>query len=173
MNSYYDVKFDKAGVIMGLLGVITTSLYQIWIGEKQREFAISSLQLLYYQAPLSAVMLIVLMPAFEKSENLASLVDGSRSLAEWSVIVLSGVVAFLFNWSVYWIIGSTSALTYNIIGNVKFVVVIVIGVLLFDDMPNMQQIGAVVLVFTGLISYSYLRINENNKETTTTEKKTK
>ena len=36
-----------------------------WISEKQKEFNVNSMQLLYYQAPLSASFLIVVIPFFE------------------------------------------------------------------------------------------------------------
>ena len=36
-----------------------------WVAEKQKEFQVNSMQLLYYQAPLCATTLMVLVPFFE------------------------------------------------------------------------------------------------------------
>ena len=36
-----------------------------WVGRKQQEFQVNSMQLLYYQAPLSAAILFVIIPFFE------------------------------------------------------------------------------------------------------------
>ncbi len=36
-----------------------------WVGEKQKEFNVNSMQLLYYQAPLSAFLLLFVIPFFE------------------------------------------------------------------------------------------------------------
>ena len=36
-----------------------------WIAEKQKEFNVNSMQLLYYQAPLSAAFLTLAIPFFE------------------------------------------------------------------------------------------------------------
>ncbi len=42
-----------------------------WVGEKQKEYGIDSMQLLFYQAPLSALLLSFVIPFFEpiKGEN--------------------------------------------------------------------------------------------------------
>uniref|UniRef100_A0A8P0SYS7 MDM2 proto-onco n=1 Tax=Canis lupus familiaris TaxID=9615 RepID=A0A8P0SYS7_CANLF len=65
LNSYYDVKFNFLGMVFAALGVLVTSLYQVWVGAKQHELQVNSMQLLYYQAPMSSAMLLVVVPFFE------------------------------------------------------------------------------------------------------------
>ncbi|KAL6083004.1 hypothetical protein STEG23_028004, partial [Scotinomys teguina] len=65
LNSYYDVKFHSLGMVFAALGVLVTSLYQVWVGAKQHELQVNSMQLLYYQAPMSSAMLLVTVPFFE------------------------------------------------------------------------------------------------------------
>ncbi|MBV96047.1 Solute carrier family 35 member E3, partial [Eschrichtius robustus] len=89
LNSYYDVKFNFLGTVFAALGVLVTSLYQVvgeekkgdretwvydahqvppylfWVGAKQHELQVNSMQLLYYQAPMSSAMLLVAVPFFE------------------------------------------------------------------------------------------------------------
>ncbi|XP_027248138.1 solute carrier family 35 member E3 isoform X2 [Cricetulus griseus] len=65
LNSYYDVKFHSLGMVFAALGVLVTSLYQVWVGAKQHELQVNSMQLLYYQAPMSSAMLLVAVPFFE------------------------------------------------------------------------------------------------------------
>ncbi|XP_043302199.1 E3 ubiquitin-protein ligase Mdm2 isoform X1 [Cervus canadensis] len=65
LNSYYDVKFNFLGTVFAALGVLVTSLYQVWVGAKQHELQVNSMQLLYYQAPMSSAMLVVAVPFFE------------------------------------------------------------------------------------------------------------
>merc|ERR1712170_131604 len=50
LNSYFDIKFNIIGIMFATAGVLVTSLYQVWVGEKQAEFNVNSMQLLYYQA---------------------------------------------------------------------------------------------------------------------------
>ncbi|XP_034626918.1 solute carrier family 35 member E3 isoform X2 [Trachemys scripta elegans] len=65
LNSYYDVKFNFLGMVFATLGVLVTSLYQVWVGAKQHELQVNSMQLLYYQAPMSSAMLLCIVPFFE------------------------------------------------------------------------------------------------------------
>uniref|UniRef100_A0AC11CTQ9 Solute carrier family 35 member E3 n=1 Tax=Ovis aries TaxID=9940 RepID=A0AC11CTQ9_SHEEP len=65
LNSYYDVKFNFLGTVFAALGVLVTSLYQVWVGAKQHELQVNSMQLLYYQAPMSSAMLLIAVPFFE------------------------------------------------------------------------------------------------------------
>ena len=58
-----------------------------WVGEKQQEFQVNSMQLLYYQAPLSATILMVVIPFFEP-------VTGTHGiLSPWPV---EAIVSFFF-----------------------------------------------------------------------------
>ena len=111
LNFMYDLKYNTLGTMYALLGVIVTSFYQVvssakqycrkdevifhilkflnffkLVGAKQKEFQMSSMQLLYYQAPISAVILIVPMLIFEPVSNITD--------ASWELIEVVG----LFSW---------------------------------------------------------------------------
>jgi len=103
------LKYNILGAAYALLGVIVTSFYQVLVGEKQKEFKMNSMQLLYYQAPISAVILIIPVLIFEPVSNLA---QRSWSILEIISVLFSCLMAFGVNLSIYWIIGNTSALTY-------------------------------------------------------------
>ncbi|KAK3730653.1 hypothetical protein QZH41_008273, partial [Actinostola sp. cb2023] len=111
LNSIFDVRFNITGTIYASLGVIVTSLYQVLVGTKQQEFGVNSMQLLYYQAPLSACLLAVVVPFFEPVTGKGGLFSPWPLMALVAVIA-SGVVAFTVNLSIYWIIGNTSPVTY-------------------------------------------------------------
>ncbi|KTG35266.1 hypothetical protein cypCar_00008614 [Cyprinus carpio] len=111
LNSYYDVKFNLLGMIFATLGVFVTSLYQVWVGAKQHELQVNSMQLLYYQAPMSSAFLLVLVPFFEPLTGEGG-IFGPWSFQALVMVLLSGVIAFLVNLSIYWIIGNTSPVTY-------------------------------------------------------------
>ncbi|CAF0839610.1 unnamed protein product [Brachionus calyciflorus] len=163
-NSIYDLKFSLIGFVFGLSAAAITSLYQVWIGEKQKELKINALQLLTYQAPLSALTLMLIIPFFEPLDGPTGIFKPDRSSYEWFVIIMSGVIAFGVNITIYWIIGITSALTYNMSGNLKFITTIVVGSILFKDPMKMQQIVSIVMVTIGLVVYSYFRLKETSNE---------
>ncbi|XP_063316855.1 solute carrier family 35 member E3 isoform X2 [Pelmatolapia mariae] len=110
LNSYYDVRFNLLGIVFASLGVLVTSLYQVWVGAKQHELQVNSMQLLYYQAPLSSAFLLCIVPLFEPLTGSGG-IFGPWSLPALMTVLFSGVVAFLVNLSIYWIIGNTSPVT--------------------------------------------------------------
>uniref|UniRef100_T1JNZ3 Sugar phosphate transporter domain-containing protein n=1 Tax=Strigamia maritima TaxID=126957 RepID=T1JNZ3_STRMM len=146
LNSHYDVKFSLIGMLCALIGVLVTSLYQVWVAEKQREFQVNSMQLLYYQGPLSSLLLLIIIPFFEPIWKL----DFDFTLAELVVVLFSGVFAFMVNLSIFWIIGNTSPMTYNMVGHLKFCLTLLGGFLLFDEHLSVYQLVGIALTFTGL-----------------------
>ena len=58
-------KTQLFGVIIATLAFCSTALYQIWIGKKIEDFAVSPPQLLLNQAPISVCLLIPFVPFFE------------------------------------------------------------------------------------------------------------
>lgn len=54
-----------------------------WVGEKQHELQLNSMQLLYYQAPLSACMLMLVIPFIEAPVN-----SIHGAMGHWDIHVL-------------------------------------------------------------------------------------
>jgi len=99
--SYYDTIPDPnapikttsfAGVIFAFSGVIASSVYTVWIGTFHRKLNMSSMQLLFNQAPVSSFLLLYFIP-FCDTFPTWSMVPGTR----WAMILLSGGFASLIN----------------------------------------------------------------------------
>lgn len=161
LNSYYDVKFNWVGTIYASLGVLVTSVYQVWVGTKQKEFQVNSMQLLYYQAPLSAGMLAVAVLIFEPITAENGLLS-SWSMSSVLVVFASGVVAFSVNLSIYWIIGNTSPVTYNMVGHLKFCIILLGGYFIFHDPLGVNQMLGVATTLSGIIAYTHFKLAEQN-----------
>ncbi|XP_070559095.1 solute carrier family 35 member E3-like [Ptychodera flava] len=165
LNSYYDVKFNILGTIYAVCGVLVTSLYQVWVGTKQSEYQVNSMQLLYYQAPLSATLLFTVLPFFETPWQTGGLFSGQWPIQAWALVLLSGLVAFSVNLSIYWIIGNTSAVTYNMVGHFKFCFTLLGGYFIFEDPLRLNQMLGIGMTLTGIILYTHLKMQEQNKRT--------
>ena len=70
-------------------------------------------------------------------------------------IAISSVLGLLVNFSTFLIIGETSSLTYNVIGHIKTVVILVGGVLLFGDSMDLRKILGVAVTITGMGECTY------------------
>jgi solute carrier family 35, member E3 len=92
MVSYYDsLPTDDAniktttglGVIFAFSGIFASSLYTVWIASYHRKLQMSSMQLLYNQAPVSAVLLLYVIPFVDKFPNWVEL-----PVSRWVLILL-------------------------------------------------------------------------------------
>ncbi|XP_054656603.1 solute carrier family 35 member E3 isoform X3 [Dunckerocampus dactyliophorus] len=159
LNLYYDVRFNALGTVFATLGVLVTSLYQVWVGAKQHELQVNSMQLLYYQAPLSSGFLLCVVPFFEPLTGDGG-IFGPWSLPALLTVFFSGLVAFLVNLSIYWIIGNTSAVTYNIFGHFKFCITLIGGYVLFQEPLSLNQAMGILCTVVGILSYTHIKLVE-------------
>lgn len=92
MVSYYDslpaadasVKTTSGlGVLFAFTGIFASSLYTVWIASYHRKLQMSSMQLLFNQAPVSAFMLLYVIP-FVDTFPVWSTVSASR----WVMILM-------------------------------------------------------------------------------------
>ncbi|TRZ18977.1 hypothetical protein HGM15179_008109 [Zosterops borbonicus] len=134
LNSYYDVKFNVLGMAFATLGVLVTSLYQVWVGAKQHELQVNSMQLLYYQAPMSSAMLLFIIPFFEP-------VFGEGGIfGPWT---LSAVMS-----------------RYNMFGHFKFCITLLGGCLLFKDPLSINQGLGILCTLFGILAYTHFKLSE-------------
>ncbi len=103
-HSVNDIKLTLFGTIIASLGVIAASLYQVWVGERLKELEMNSQQLLFYQAPLSAILLV---PLILYMESFPSYTTNKQQQTALIAVAASGIVAFAVNLSVYWVIKNT------------------------------------------------------------------
>lgn len=162
LNSYYDVKFNFLGILFATLGVFVTSLYQVWVGAKQHELQVNSMQLLYYQAPMSSAILLPCVPFFEPFTGEGG-VFGPWSVPALGMVLLSGLIAFLVNLSIYWIIGNTSPVTYNMFGHFKFCITLLGGYALFQDQLTLNQGVGILCTLAGILSYTHFKLSEQEE----------
>lgn len=157
INFYYDIQFNILGTVYATMGVFVTSLYQVMVNRKQKEFQMDPMQLLYYQAPLSSIMLFFIVPFLEPAEQTFA---RSWSLVDINMVILSGIVAFFVNLTSYWIIGKTSPLTYNMVGHSKFCLLLLGGSLIFHETLAINQVIGITLTLVGIILYAHVKMKD-------------
>ncbi|RWS17301.1 solute carrier family 35 member E3-like protein [Dinothrombium tinctorium] len=161
LASYYDLKFSKLGLMYALLGVVITSIYQIWVGKRQNELKITSAQLLLYQAPLSAFWLLLFIPFVEPPFEI--LFNNQWSFQDFTFVFISGLIALFINITIFVIIGNTSPITYNVFGQLKFALTIVCGYVLFKDDVYALQLLGILLTFFGVAFYTITKLRETKR----------
>ncbi|KAF4312657.1 hypothetical protein GTA08_BOTSDO11971 [Botryosphaeria dothidea] len=140
------------GAIISGMAVTVTAFYQIWIGKKIEDLDVSAQQLLMNQAPISAFLLIFCVPVLDKIPNFSTI----PSEVYWSLLA-SGVTASVLNLSQFLIISRTSALTFNVVGNLKTILILSGGWYAEGRAPTTHEAFGVSLAIGGGWLYSHLK----------------
>lgn len=92
MVSYYDSlpigdasikSTSPLGVVFAFVGIFASSLYTVWIASYHRTLKMSSMQLLYNQAPIASLMLLYIIPFLDAFPDWAHI-----STSRWMMIAL-------------------------------------------------------------------------------------
>ncbi|KAJ1630745.1 triose-phosphate transporter family-domain-containing protein [Pavlovales sp. CCMP2436] len=160
-SSITDTEVNLHGTLVACAGVLVTSFYQIWVGTEQKELEANALQLLYYQAPVSALMLLPVIPLLDDVPGLLAFEYTSSTLG---FVVASCSIALFVNLSTFLVIGATSPITYNVLGHFKLSLVVVGGFLVFGYHVDVQNILGMCVVFVGVIWYTHLKLRAGSAE---------
>ena len=173
-----DVELRPIGLIFGLLAVLTTAVFQIWQGTKQKEFGISATQLQagiapWQSAQAAAVSLATEFYCYDGSsptcdtalEFFQKAMDGPNAAHKVHVLQLVLGTCFLalaVNLCSFGLIGRTSPITFQVVGHAKTCLVLVGGYMLFpakvnDSQALINNIAGVSVAMVGVILYGHIK----------------
>jgi len=170
MATVSDVRFNRYGLFWAVLGIFSTSYYQIFVKKKQKDLDANALQILYYQAPQAATMTLILTPILDEQFNLQELPPMLASglspgqLAVTGVLFLSCILAFCVNLSIFLVVGATSPISYNVLGHAKLLVILTFGIVVFGDDTNKTRLCGMFIAFCGIVAYTHLKIREQEEK---------
>ncbi|KAG4436869.1 hypothetical protein IFR05_007632 [Cadophora sp. M221] len=139
------------GASIAVAAFTVTAFYQVWIGKKMKDFAVSSPQLLLNQAPISVLLLVFVAPFFDTVPNVA-IIPTDTLVA----LFLSGLAAAALNLSQFLIIGRMSALTFNVASNVKTIIILTYGWVSEGRVLTVKDALGIILALGGATLYSQL-----------------
>ncbi|KAK1388713.1 UDP-galactose transporter 2 [Heracleum sosnowskyi] len=150
-----DVKVNAKGFICACVAVLSTSLQQISIGSLQKKYSIGSFELLSKTAPIQAVSLLTLGPFIDFSLSGNNILEYSLSYGFFVFVFLSCSLAVFCNISQYLCIGRFSAVSFQVLGHMKTVCVLVLGWVLFDSVLTVKNIMGMLIAVVGMVIYSW------------------
>ena len=166
-----DVDVSAVGFAIGMAAVIGAAQQQIFIGKIQKRLGASANQLLVSYTPFVVVMLASCTPIdMQLPENKEY---GFNAYTNWYqnhctneamfIIFFSGCLGLLVSLSTFLMIGATSPLTYNIVGHLKTVSILTMGVLFFGDSVSSKKMMGIGMALTGVIMYSNIKMKNAQK----------
>ncbi|CAN8077187.1 unnamed protein product [Agarophyton chilense] len=155
-----DFQVNTVGTLFALANILCTSFYQIWCGSLQKSLEANPLQLQLYIAPLSALSIIPVVPLFDNysptsPDSIFQYVPTSSSVYR---ILFTGALALCVNVSIFLLIGKTSAVTYNVVGNGKTAFLFCVDFFVFKRPFDIANVFGMALTLSGVVWYTQLKL---------------
>eukprot|EP01033_Poteriospumella_lacustris_P008417 gene8418-6078_t len=150
----YDLNLNFWGFVFAALAVVATALAQIFTNTYQKSLDCNALQLLYHTSPYIALGMLIMCPMFDDIHAL------SHYTYTWPAVFrigLSCVLALGVNISNYLVLGKTSPLTYQVLGHLKTVLILVLGFTVFQKPVDSRNVVGILIAMLGVIGYTELR----------------
>jgi len=151
------------GLLVGILSVIVSALYGVWIGSMTKAYDVTAMQLLEQYLPCASMMMIMCVPL----ESIVSGLSSPRGVTllsfPWTartviVVGVSAVLGVMVTFSTFVVIGHTSPLTYAVAGHVKTIVIIGGGVFIFGDHVAPVNLLGIFVAVLGIVAYTAVRL---------------
>ncbi|KAI5863097.1 integral membrane protein [Durotheca rogersii] len=162
MVSYYDslptddakVKTTSSlGVMFAFSGIFASSLYTVWIKWYQRKLQVSSMQLLFNQAPVSACLLLYAIPFVDVFPAWSEV-----PVNRWLMILMSGIFAALINLSQFFIVGQAGPVSSTVVGHLKTCLIVALGWATSGRSVGDKSVIGIFVAIGGIITYSIIML---------------
>ncbi|KAL6643210.1 hypothetical protein ACP70R_021391 [Stipagrostis hirtigluma subsp. patula] len=157
--SVTDLQLNLLGSIIAALTIAATCVGQI------RRLKVSSTQLLYQSSPYQSAVLLVTGPFVDKLLTKRDVFAFEYTLQVVAFIVLSCSIAVCVNFSTFLVIGTTSPVTYQVLGHLKTCLVLSFGYILLKDPFTVRNVVGILIAIFGMGLYSYYSVVESRKKT--------
>jgi solute carrier family 35 protein E3 len=159
-----DIQVNFLGLIFGTLAVLSTTQFQIWQGAKKDQHKVTPIQITHSVSfPLAIIcgLCAIFIEGFTISEDDVSVFDHEFSgFAEIGYIGLSCMFAISVNICSFTLIGNSSAVTYQVIGHLKTVLVLLGGFALFGfngtTFQLLYNLSGIAVAMVGVVLYGHL-----------------
>ncbi|PWZ40201.1 UDP-rhamnose/UDP-galactose transporter 6 [Zea mays] len=160
-----DVSVNARGLIAAVIAVWSTALQQYYVHFLQRKYSLNSFNLLGHTAPAQAGSLLLVGPFADYLLTGKRVDQFSLSSLALFFLALSCFIAIGVNLSQFICIGRFSAVSFQVLGHMKTVLVLSLGFLFFGkEGLNLQVVLGMVLAVLGMIWYGNASAKPGGKE---------
>ncbi|KAL7245845.1 hypothetical protein ACSBR2_001053 [Camellia fascicularis] len=160
-----DVSVNARGFIAALVAVWSTALQQYYVHYLQRKYALSSFNLLGHTAPVQAGTLLLVGPFLDYWLTNKTVDAFDYNIASLVFIILSCTIAVGTNLSQFICIGRFTAVSFQVLGHMKTILVLILGFIFFGkEGLNIQVVIGMVIAVVGMIWYGNASSKPGGKE---------
>lgn len=161
--TYGEVAFVMTGVVCQVISLFSEALRLTLVQRlvQNDDIKLNPIATMYYVSPICFIALLIPLATMEAGRLMMH--DWSRTPA--SLVIASAVGAFALNCSVYLLVGRSSALTMNVAGVIKDILLVCLSVFGLSSIVTSTQIGGYGIALLGVFYYNYRRLQAPSKQT--------
>ncbi|XP_010242229.1 PREDICTED: UDP-galactose transporter 2-like [Nelumbo nucifera] len=160
-----DVSVNARGFIAAFVAVWSTSLQQYYVHFLQRKYSLGSFNLLGHTAPAQAASLLLLGPFLDYWLTNKRVDAFDYNLMAVLFIILSCTIAVGTNLSQFICIGRFTAVSFQVLGHMKTILVLILGFIFFGkEGLNLQVVLGMIIAVVGMIWYGNASSKPGGKE---------
>lgn len=157
----YDLDINFIGTCFAVCAVVATSMAQIFTNTYQKSLGCDALQLLYHTSPIIMIGMLIMCPFFDDTSGLAEYIYSTGTVTR---ILVSCVFALGVNISNYLVLGKTSPLTYQVLGHLKTVLILILGFTMFNKTVDPRNIIGIIVAMFGVVGYTEVKRRHVSKD---------
>ncbi|KAL9245689.1 hypothetical protein vseg_019312 [Gypsophila vaccaria] len=163
-----DVSVNAKGFMAAFVAVWSTALQQYYVHHLQHKYSISSFNLLGRTAPVQAASLLVVGPFMDYWLTNKRVDAYPYSETAVFFIILSCTIAIGTNLSQFICIGRFSAVTFQVLGHMKTILVLILGFTFFGkEGLNWHVVVGMMIAILGMMWYGNASSKPGGKERVT------
>lgn len=160
-----DVSVNLKGFIAAVIAVWSTALQQYYVHSLQKKHSLGSFDLLGHTAPVQAASLLLSGPFVDYWLTSKKVYAYDYSVISVIFIVLSCTIAVGTNLSQFICIGRFTAVTFQVLGHMKTILVLILGFIFFGkEGLNLHVVLGMVIAILGMIWYGNASSKPGGKE---------
>jgi len=166
VSSGSDLTFSTYGTMCASLWVPFAAAYKVQWGRVRRSYDCSTLALMRAVLPLAICVQAAISPLIDPP----GLCDFQWTPEALFWIGLSGIFAFLVNFSGFLVMGNISALAHVLLGQFKTAIIMILASMIFGSKFSAMQLVAAVGAVVAIVVYSQITLIEMNLKTEVAQK---
>uniref|UniRef100_A0A0D3F7L3 Sugar phosphate transporter domain-containing protein n=1 Tax=Oryza barthii TaxID=65489 RepID=A0A0D3F7L3_9ORYZ len=160
-----DVSVNSKGLLAAVIAVWSTALQQHYVHHLQKKYSLGSFNLLGHTAPAQAASLLILGPFVDFWLTNRRVDTFNYTTIVTFFIVLSCAIAVGTNLSQFICIGRFTAVSFQVLGHMKTILVLTLGFLFFGkEGLNFHVVLGMILAVIGMIWYGNASSKPGSKE---------
>ncbi|KAJ3679507.1 hypothetical protein LUZ60_017518 [Juncus effusus] len=160
-----DVSLNTRGLVAAAVAIWGTALQQYYVHYLQKKYSLSSFNLLGHTAPAQMASLLILGPFVDYWLTNKKVYAFEYTPIVIFFIILSCVIAIGTNLSQFICIGRFTAVSFQVLGHMKTILVLILGFIFFGkEGLNLQVVLGMVLAVVGMVWYGNASSKPGGKE---------